>query len=476
MSFFKKRRTLAPTTKEKYNRHIPPHDIEKPIMMYRNLPNKRVEYYSEETGRFEDDGQRKNNYHELYKDGLRKVSHYLVNDMVGVAPNEENTIENCFKNFVIGATEIKRRTKGKIDFFQYGLAKPTLDKAFMSYNLGKLDKLYEMETVEKWNREDEVNNRNYDERELIESCSGALIYLERHMKLKVFKYDYNSKYNASLCDENLFIPVKRGILMKEVEEKDFIEMVMSGKYVLISRDVVIRFYNESRELYSPITINKLENPKVKGHYTEHELKLAIQMGALFINPDFEVVVYPKETHCIKASEWYGWCCKDLYEIKKRPESWQAKVLTKKCLTRIWGQHCERKKNWPVKFDKRIMEVNGERVLNLKLSEAINATFTRNEQDEVIAIHKPREQYLGWIPRIKPFILTFTRVQMMKQCNIFHMEDFKIIRIHTDSFWLNKRIENFVNMKGNAQYIGRLGYEGDQEVDTEIIRSRQNRPG
>jgi len=59
--------------------------------------------------------------------------------------------------------------------------------------------------------------------------------------------------------------------------------------------------------------------------------------------------------------------------------------------------------------------------------------------------------------------------------MFHIEGYDIIRIHTDSFWLNKKIENFVNMKGNAQDIGRLGYEGDQEVDTELIRSRINRP-
>jgi len=486
MSFFKKRKTLVPTASEKYNRHIPPWDIKKPIMMYRNIPNGKVEYYSNETGRFEDDGKLKNDYHNLYKDGLKKVSHYLVNDMVGVAPNEENTIENCFKNFVIGATEIKRRTKGKIDFFQYGLAKPTLDKAFMAYNLGKVDKLYEMETVEKWAakpREEagpEENDRNYDEREVIESCSGALIYIERHRKLTVSKYDYSSKYNASLCDENLFIPVKRGIFMEEVREEEFIEMINSEKYLLISRYVVLFFPHASCVLYSPITISKLEKSKVKGYYTNYELKLALQMGAKLYttneNPDFEVVVYPKETHCIKASEWYGWGCKDLYQIKKRPESWQAKVLAKKCLTRIWGQHCERKKNWPVKFDKRITEVNGERVLNLKLSEAINATFTRNEQDEVVAIHKPRDQYLGWIPRIKPFLLTFTRVEMMKKCNIFYFEGFEIIRIHTDSFWLNKKIENYAIKKSEARDMGVLGYEGDQDVDTELIRSRINRPG
>ena len=51
--------------------------------------------------------------------------------------------------------------------------------------------------------------------------------------------------------------------------------------------------------------------------------------------------------------------------------------------------------------------------------------------------------------------------MLKQCNQIHIEGFEIIRIHTESFWLNKRIENFVMVKSNARDIGELGYEGDQ---------------
>ena len=475
MSFFKRRRTLAPTPSELYNRNIPPYDIKKPIMIYKNLPNGKVEYYSNETGRLEDNGERRNKYFELYKDGLKKVDHYLVKNLID---RNNDSIQECFKNFVIGAEEIKRRTKGKIDFFQYGLPKPTIDKAFMAYNLGKVDKLYAMEKVEKWDREDEENDRNYNERELIESCSGALIFIKRHMKLTVSKYDYNSKYGASLCDENLFIPVKRGILM-ELTDEELLEMIKNDKHLLITRNLDLGFPMESHELYSPLTLREMKKRKVKGHFTNYELKEALKLGALLWTtdkePDFEVVVYPKETHCIKASEWYGWYVKDLYQIKKRPETWQGKVLAKYCLTRIWGQHCEREMKWPVKFEKRVQELDGESVLSLNMDDFLNGNFVMNSEKEIVAINKPRNQYKGWIPRIKQFLLTFTRVEMLKQCNIFHIEGYDIIRIHTDSFWLNKKIENFVNMKGNAQDIGRLGYEGDQEVDTELIRSRINRP-
>lgn len=476
MSFYKKRKT-APTTSELYNRNIPPWDVKKPIMMYRNLPNKKVEYYSKETGRFEDEGQRKNDYYGLYKDGLKKVDFYLVQDLVGVGPGEENTIENCFKNFVIGAEEIKRRTKGNIDFFQYGLAKPTIDKAFMAYNKSKTERLYAMETVEKWNRTDEQLGRNYNERELIESLPGALIYLERNRKLKVFKYDYNSKYGASLCDENLYIPVKRGIFMKSVSEEDLIEETMKSEdCIFITRNVDLFFPQESCDLYSPICIHELEKRKVAGHYTNYELKLALQMGAKLYttneNLDFEVVFYPKETHCIKASEWYGWYVRDLFGIKRHPETWQGKKLSKYCLTRIWGQHCERDKIWPVKFEKRVQQVDGASVLNLSMDDFLNGNFVMNSEKEIVAVNKPRSQYKGWIPRIKPFLLTFTRVEMLKKCNIFHVEGFEIIRIHTDCFWLSKKMETLFTKRNS---LGQLGYEGEQEVDTELIRSRINRP-
>ena len=62
--------------------------------------------------------------------------------------------------------------------------------------------------------------------------------------------------------------------------------------------------------------------------------------------------------------------------------------------------------------------------------------------------------------------------MLKKCNELFVEGFEIIRIHTDSFWLSKKMET-VRTKGSS--LGQLGYEGEQEVDTELIRSRINRP-
>ena len=80
-----------------------------------------------------------------------------------------------------------------------------------------------------------------------------------------------------------------------LDDEELLEMIKNDKHLLITRNLDLGFPMESHELYSPLTLREMKKRKVKGHYTNYELKEALKLGALLWtndkNPDFEVVVY-----------------------------------------------------------------------------------------------------------------------------------------------------------------------------------------
>lgn len=431
---------------------------EKMIKIYRNIPSSSfVEYFDEKTGIHLDEGEIRNTYYSMFSEDLNACEYLLAKCEYCTKTHVCENVEECYKNFMIGAGEIHYRTKFKI--LSYGLYDKCL-KAAQYFNLSeeKRKMIYNFEPV-----------HNSKEIEFIDNTSGGgLQYLKRHWVGTVYKYDKISMYPSIMASDavavdGLFVPYKEGTY----GTSDLNAFLQENYFYYMVKNVKIIFSENCTEV-----IKKGFTKKVPGYYTHFEIKLAKLLGCKFTTLDnsgkVDFIYYSKE-QCIPCNEMIGRIIKDIYEVKRSPHTKQGKFYAKIYLSKIWGKWSERKaihKMAEYQIQNRINYLNKEKVFDLTGLDMTECTFIYNSERVITDINRPVKRYNSFLPRIKPFLLSRARTTVMLESLSFPGE---IIRMHTDCFWITEKCALFE--KDTINKMGKTGYEGFDTLDTEKFRSR-----
>jgi hypothetical protein len=342
--------------------------------------------------------------------------------------NEFNTcVNNIEKEFEKKNIKFKYRTK-----YNHNSAVLLLWKYLENANL----ELCEFDKIE-----------DYEFLYLERTNNGALTYMNKNFEdtiTECFGTDYNSYYPNllmnNLKDDNykLKMPVKKGHL-ESITELDFDNL----KYGIYKCD--IRYKNIFKEYkFNDENKGKKQEKTFKlnnyGYYTHYDLIYCSKYPN-----EYEITLYKEPNNLLywKSNElietnliFYTWY-NTLSKIKL--ELGSDNFVLKKLMSSLWGSMCQFKK---VFFNEEqienlsISKLSSQKeteykILNIKTYPADNKLGYK----EVFECVKSKEAYKNEYARLKPFLMSVSRLNMINIIKTNKLEN-NLIRIHTDNITLN----------------------------------------
>ena len=263
------------------------------------------------------------------------------------------------------------------------------------------------------------------EAQWIEDASfGAVLYSEDGYIGPAFNYDVNSHYPSIMSSVHFQIPIRKPEYKMLTELP---EVLACGIYkCVISHEPGVFFRYNAKNTYTNIDIN---SAKKKGLKVE-----LIQNG--FNN----ACVYVGKNVKMTGSQLFKDFVEQLYALKL------AKVKgSKRILTCLWGYLSM------MSTMKVVINESDEEGYELYEGNKIKHIIPVDDEHDTI-IHTKRKAFRFPYARMKPFMLAKGREKILNICDKY-MDD--IVRIHTDGFYVKRKIDD---IKLGTE-LGELKYEG-----------------
>lgn len=324
---------------------------------------------------------------EIYKIKTYKSEYYLFNC------NKKKSLKSTYKTLIYDRDKLFEESKGKIDLHTVGGNVKNCFLKLLSNDIRHMEDF------------DEINK--YEETWLIESSRGALICGAPCDWTDCHVVDKNSAYSHAMVKINY--PVKQGSF--EIID-DSIEFFKYGVYRCVVHPTGDKM------------VDRLFNFSKSNFYTHYDLEITkiLKMKFEMIqdgNPNFLNYSPDKRK---RGVDLFGKTINKLYEMK------QNKVhLAKDMMSRAWGGLVQMRKMNYIKGDQILPE--GAQIKHIEMLK---------DGSDMAYYSEPGKQFLHKLGRIKPFLLAYARLQMVK--DVYSINEF-VIRVATDSIASTKPIEH-----------------------------------
>jgi hypothetical protein len=345
-------------------------------------------------------------------------SKYILVQRVGITNKARESgifqsLKEEYDELIINVNNLKKETKGIINFYKTGTVKNTALELFdrMSKFILNPDKIDEEETT--WIRG---------------ASSGALTYCNKGFEGSLYKYDYVSMYPYILKSVAM-MPVKKGEF-KTISQDEFESM----KYIQygIYRCIVTSDLTDNMKLFKLNASN---------YYTHTSLNDARDIGLKIemIQDDKPNFLYWSRDKLLNFSEIFTDYIDYLFPLKAKKIKY-----SKDLINILWGALCEvNKKKYYIQNDEVSIPTTNE-ILSFRPSNT-------NEDDLIIKTAKTNNFYKSGFARLMPFILSKGRSMMytILKGNAQHIH-----KIQTDGFLSDMKLDLKTGLK-----LGDLRYEG-----------------
>ena len=354
--------------------------------------------------------------YELSKEERDKHYNFETDSMLIVKRDNDNTLEEEYKEFIHDAEILKKETKGYINLYKTGYKdKVTALDLFDRYtkHIMKAPIIYQAEA-------NFINN----------ASTGAIIFFDDYTG-PAYKYDVVSMY-PSIMNSKILFPIKEGEFLHITEfNKEFFKY---GIYRAEIDEVQIAYNVNSRKLFR---FNK------KNYYTHFDLTRAKELGLeikLIIDGQPNFLYYSRDK-LITGTELFGNYVNQLFDLKQK-----KLPRAKNILNILWGalsQKSINKHNISNNLDRDYIIPDDTELIEIK---------PYDDNTTHIGITNNDKQFKLGFGRIKPFLISKGR-SMISKITEPYVEN--LVRCHTDGFLLT---EKPTDLKiGNN--IGELKYEG-----------------
>lgn len=331
-------------------------------------------------------------------------------------------IEAEYKKYIEDVEEIKKASKGRINFYKTGTIKNTALHLFEDVNIGS-------------NKPDPVS---YLESKFINGCYNFGLLQCEPYKGTVHCYDERSFY-SSILKSQIQLPYKAGNF-KKITQKDFDE------FKFLPYGIYHCKIEGSHKLLNKSKENKYTSTTLS-HAIE-KLKLKVKM---IIDDGPNLLEYPPETR-IQSSVLFKQYVEYLYPLKQKGVK-LAKIL----LNIIWGALSEQKHR------EYVLDLEDEEQV-ITLDDEEMETGFRMMSDRYMKVEtvNVNQVFLTGYARIKPFLTSKGRVCI---ANAIEPYADKIVRIHTDGVIANEKLDLNIGTE-----IGEFAYEGCYEAIIKSVNS------
>ena len=320
---------------------------------------------------------------------------------------------HTYEKYIEEVEEIKKASKGKINFYKTGSIKNTALYLFQELNIGSV-------------KPDPIS---YLESKFINGCLNCGLQYHKKYEGKGYFYDEKSFY-GSIMRSNIQLPHKAGIFKNMTQQSfDEYEFIPFGIYHcnVIGQH---KYFMRSKENYYTSTS------------VMHAIKLGLKIEMIIDNePNF--IEYAKETR-IQASVLFKKYVDFLYPLKQK-----GVKLAKKLLVIIWGALAEQNDR-----EYRLDLEDEDDYITLEEDEMEIEFSMLTDRFMKVQTVKVNKVFKTNYARIKPFITSKGRVCIS---NAMEPHGDKIVRCHTDGFCSTEKLDIKI---GND--IGEIAYEGCYE--------------
>ena len=325
---------------------------------------------------------------------LEKLMH--SDDYIFLKVTSDN-LEITREKFIDKADKLFEETKGFINLYKYCWVNEMFKDTFrkFNFNLTEPDKIEQLES-----------------RFIDDGYTGGLVYGLNGYNGYGIEYDGNSWYPSCLIDRNFNFPVKKGQFMY-ISDKEFSELKYF-KYGIYR--CLIKFDSDKMKLFR---FSK------RNHYTHYDLTRARELGLeMHIIEDNESNFLYYSTNClVKGHKLFQKYIEYFFDLKSRGFDGAKDFLN--CFIGGLSQKC--------KYSKFIRDGSKLKLLNEDKIDNI----TRSEGMWKFEFHDSKKLFKNNFGRISAFITSFSR---MKISRVMEQYENKIVRVHTDGFICNEKID------------------------------------
>jgi len=392
--------------------------IEKePIMIRTTKDNKKLFHYITENNEWIDDKKLKSDI--IYGRNKKYVIVECFKCGYKLDCDIHDNNNECIQEYIKFSKEIKKITKGLINFFITG-----------STTIAALKLFYALLGEENYNTFEEVDEEEYKWLEY--ASMGGLIHCNKNYEGEGHEYDVNSHYPVIQSGRD-YIPIKKGRYEKLTELPNNLD---NGIYrCKITGDINKYLFRENFDNY--YTHKDIINARNLGYTVE------------LINDSFNnALIYDKDKMMTGTKLFYKYVkyLFNLKEIYNKNDYYTYNLIFKKILNCLWGKLSESNiTTIKVKIGEDINLKSGEDIISIDF----DGIYT------ILTISKGNKYYKGDLPRIKPFLTSYGRFYISKK--LYPYID-KCVRIHTDGFILNEKCDDLTILKGNEQIFKGMKYK------------------
>ena len=381
-----------------------------------------------------------------------RTSPYLL-----VKCDEKQKLKERYDHHIQQTEALKEFTKGQMNLYRTG----SLPKAVLFYFFKQMNKL--SLCPEKIGEE--------EGQWLEEATRGALMYAEDGYRGKAYSYDFSSYYLSILSDGYFKVPMKQGTFYTYTEEEFQRLEYLVNTYIY--RVKLTEPKNTKNHWYKLVRFKK-DGFKYT-YWVGKELIFLKKLG-------FEIdIIDDGKPNCLKyeskecktGKKVFRKTCQFLYKIKQNPSTKDSGKSLSVCL---WGGLCQ--------GNTITMSFKKNETIDIgRMYEGVfrNKDIIRFEETPQRVRYTWRDIKSGYFTypwaRIKPFMTAWGRVKMGEM--LLPMSK-RVIRIHTDGFYLSSPISKKVEVVKESEKekitLGCLKYEWySKEVVVKNVNRIEGKP-
>lgn len=251
-----------------------------------------------------------------------------------------------------------------------------------------------------------------------QALTGGLLNCKKGEFKNCSCYDVNSMYPSILANDNLQLPIKKG---KFIKLNTLPEIIPYGIYRINILDNPHGRGDKEEINKNIFKINKT------GKYTHLDLKVLVKENYKFElvqDNEANALIYDGKTRTSTQSLFKKYMT-EFYKLKSILKSKSSKLI----LNQLWGALTQQKNH-----TKNLDEL--ETFDNIKIVYPFTNRKTNEKSFKVV--ENVNKEYKFNMARISPFLVAKGRYNMYNLINKYNLKE-EILRIHTDGFIINKKI-------------------------------------